>query len=44
MNRLEDQEVAPTRFMLDGHSVTAQPQETILQVAKKSGVDIPHLC
>jgi formate dehydrogenase major subunit len=30
--------------MLDGHSVTAQPQETILQVAQKSGVDIPHLC
>ena len=44
MNRLGDQEVVPISFMLDGHSVTAQPQETILQVAKKSGVDIPHLC
>jgi len=44
MNRLGDQEVAPISFTLDGHSVSAQPQETILQVAQKSGVDIPHLC
>ena len=44
MNRLADQEVAPISFMLDGQTVTAQPQETILQVARKSGVDIPHLC
>ena len=44
MNRLADQEVAPVNFTLDGQTVTAQPQETILQVAQKSGVDIPHLC
>ena len=40
MNRLADQEVAPVNFTLDGQTVTAQPQETILQVAQKSGVDI----
>ena len=44
MNRLADQEVPPVSFTLDGQTVTAQPQETILQVAQKSGVDIPHLC
>ena len=44
MNRLADQEVAPVSFILDGQAVTAQPQETILQVAQKNGVDIPHLC
>lgn len=32
------------RFMLDGKAVEAQPGETIWQVAKRSGTDIPHLC
>jgi formate dehydrogenase major subunit len=31
-------------FTLDGAKVTAQPGETIWQVAKRSGTDIPHLC
>src|SRR5205807_10212390 len=31
-------------FTLDGHEVTAREEETIWQVAKRLGVDIPHLC
>jgi formate dehydrogenase major subunit len=32
------------RFKLDGNAVDATPGETILQAAKRSGVEIPHLC
>ena len=32
------------RFMLDSREVEASPAETIWQVAKREGVDIPHLC
>ncbi len=32
------------RFTLDGKDVEAGPEETIWQVAKRSGSDIPHLC
>lgn len=32
------------RFHLDGKPVEAQPGETIWQVAKRLGIDIPHLC
>src|SRR3981081_2798892 len=31
-------------FMLNGRSVVAIADETILQAAKRHGVDIPHLC
>jgi len=31
-------------FTLDGHDVTAQPGESIWQVAQREGTDIPHLC
>ncbi|HRQ58340.1 MAG TPA: formate dehydrogenase subunit alpha [Azoarcus taiwanensis] len=31
-------------FELDGHSITAQPGETLLLAARRAGVDIPHLC
>jgi formate dehydrogenase major subunit len=31
-------------FELDGQSVQAIPGESILQAAKRSGVEIPHLC
>ena len=31
-------------FTLDGQDVTAQPGETIWQVAQRAGTDIPHLC
>jgi formate dehydrogenase major subunit len=32
------------RFHLDGKLVEALPSETIWQVAKREGIDIPHLC
>ncbi|MCG6863261.1 MAG: formate dehydrogenase subunit alpha, partial [Chromatiaceae bacterium] len=32
------------RFMLDGREVEAYPDETIWQVAKRCGTEIPHLC
>ncbi len=32
------------RFILDGKNVTAEPGETIWQVAKREGTRIPHLC
>jgi formate dehydrogenase major subunit len=32
------------RFTLDGREVTAAPDETIWQAAKRVGVEIPHLC
>ncbi len=31
-------------FSLDGKTVTANPNETIWQVAKRIGISIPHLC
>ncbi len=35
---------AGIRFQLDGREVEARPGETILQVAERVGVRIPHLC
>ena len=32
------------KFELDGKSVTAEPGETIWEVAKREGTTIPHLC
>ncbi len=37
----EQQQIA---FMLNGKPVAAHPNETIIQTAKRHGVDIPHLC
>ena len=34
----------PITFSLDGRDVTAQPGETIWQVAQREGTRIPHLC
>ena len=34
----------PVEFELDGRKVSAEPDETIWQVAKSHGIDIPHLC
>ncbi|MCQ2379418.1 MAG: FAD-dependent oxidoreductase [Victivallaceae bacterium] len=31
-------------FKLDGRTVTAEPGETILEVAKRNGIEIPTLC
>ncbi|MEN9707879.1 MAG: hypothetical protein RIQ68_287, partial [Pseudomonadota bacterium] len=32
------------RFLFDGYEVEAEAGETIWQVAKRLGTDIPHLC
>jgi predicted molibdopterin-dependent oxidoreductase YjgC len=34
----------PIRFTLDGREVEAMPGESVWQVAKRLGTDIPHLC
>src|SRR5438105_5160246 len=31
-------------FILDGREVEARADETLWQVAKREGIDIPHLC
>ena len=36
--------IAVTKFTLNGVITEAYPGETILQVAKRTGVEIPHLC
>jgi NADH dehydrogenase/NADH:ubiquinone oxidoreductase subunit G len=35
---------AAVKFTLDGKEVEALPGETIWQVAKRQGIEIPHLC
>ena len=35
---------APVRFRLDDAEVEARPGETLLQVATRHGIEIPHLC
>ncbi|WP_119166418.1 formate dehydrogenase subunit alpha [Algihabitans albus] len=42
MSVIEKIETVP--FILDGYEVEARPGETIWQVAKRSGWEIPHLC
>lgn len=32
------------KFILDGKTITASPDETIWSVAKREGTRIPHLC
>src|SRR5204862_6351085 len=34
----------PSRFTRDGTEVSAEPCETIWQVANRQGIEIPHLC
>ena len=34
----------PVEFMLNGRTVTAGADETILETARRHGVEIPHLC
>jgi len=31
-------------FVLDGRTLAARPDETILRAARRQGIDIPHLC
>ena len=45
MTRQERAEIdAPLSFSLNGKQVTASASESILQVAKREGLEIPHLC
>ena len=45
MKRHEQERISqPIKFTLDGRDVVAAPGETIWQVAKREGVEIPHLC
>ena len=32
------------RFQLNGQEVDARPGETLLKVAQRAGIEIPHLC
>ena len=34
----------PVHFTLNGHAVTALAGDTILDVAKREGIEVPHLC
>jgi formate dehydrogenase major subunit len=46
MDRVSTQQQAtlPIEFKLNGRSVVGRPDETIIETAKRHGVDIPHLC
>ena len=45
MTRQEHAEIdVPLSFSLNGKQVTASASESILQVAKREGLEIPHLC
>ncbi|WP_454766310.1 formate dehydrogenase subunit alpha [Cupriavidus campinensis] len=35
---------AEVTFRLDGREVTARPGESLLQVARREGIEVPHLC
>ncbi len=35
---------SPISFSLNGETITAGADETILEAAKRNGVEIPHLC
>ena len=36
--------MTPIAFTLNGSAVTAETDETLIQTAKRHGIDIPHLC
>ena len=42
--KTHDEAAMSIDFELDGQPVSAAPGETIWQVAKRAGTDIPHLC
>lgn len=45
MNAINEQIVpAQVEFTLNGKTITARADETIIQAAKKEGIEIPHLC
>lgn len=37
-------DTAPMAFTLDGQLQEARPGETLLQVARRAGIELPHLC
>ena len=39
-----DNEPMPVEFRLDGRTVSGRPNEPIIEVARRHGIDIPHLC
>src|SRR6188768_1011094 len=46
MERVTTQQLAmmPIEFKLNGKTVIGRPDETLIETAKKNGVEIPHLC
>jgi formate dehydrogenase major subunit len=46
MERVSTQQLAmmPIEFKLNGKTVIGRPDESIIETAKKNGVEIPHLC
>ena len=46
MDRVSTQQLAtlPIEFKLNGRTVVGRPDETIIETAKRHGVEIPHLC
>jgi formate dehydrogenase major subunit len=46
MDRASPRQLAtlPIEFKLNGRTVVGRPDETILETAKRHGVEIPHLC
>ena len=46
MDRASTQQLAtlPIEFKLNGRTVVGRPDETIIETAKRHGVEIPHLC
>jgi formate dehydrogenase major subunit len=46
MERVTTQQLAmmPIEFKLNGRTVIGRPDETIIDCAKRNGVEIPHLC
>src|ERR1700704_2620495 len=44
VNTLLEREPTLVEFSLNGQAVSARSDETIIQAAKRHGVEIPHLC
>src|SRR3990170_753465 len=40
----EEQAAMPVEFKLNGRDVVGRADETIIQTARRYGVEIPHLC
>jgi formate dehydrogenase major subunit len=46
MDRVSNQQIAalPIEFRLNGRTVVGRPDETLIETAKRHGIEIPHLC